>query len=381
MYFHNIVGQGRLKAQIKELMATSSLPHAMLLVGDSGRGGLQLAMATASAILCDDQKDGEACGICTQCLKSMQYLHPDLHFAYPVVKHPTKKREDTVSADFLVEWRKFILDANYSSYPEWLLTIDAEDKQGDINTKECGEIIKSLSLKPFQSKYKVLIIWMPECLGKNGNKLLKTIEEPSENTHIIMVAESTEGILNTILSRCQTYIVPPIEKDAIRQYLGNKDLSDVDIERLCSIGEGNLQLVERFLNELDENIASEVIQWFRFCYLGSVTELQNWILDFNEKSKEEQKSFVGYCLFILREYLKHSFAKDIKSGLSGDDIKLMEGMRRVLDVQRVAEISDILSKSLIYMARNANVKILMMSVSLKIGEIMKLKKHQSTYSN
>ncbi|MFY0053387.1 hypothetical protein ABTQ00_19160, partial [Acinetobacter baumannii] len=71
----------------------------------------------------------------------------------------------------------------------------------------------------FESKYKVLLLWMPEYLGKEGNKLLKLIEEPPPNTIFILVAESEEAILPTILSRCQLVRIPTLTDIEIEEAL------------------------------------------------------------------------------------------------------------------------------------------------------------------
>ena len=68
---------------------------------------------------------------------------------------------------------------------QWMSQLDAENKQANINAKECNNIIKKLALKSFESEYKILLMWLPEYLGKEGNRLLKLIEEPPENTLLV----------------------------------------------------------------------------------------------------------------------------------------------------------------------------------------------------
>jgi DNA polymerase III delta prime subunit len=91
----------------------------------------------------------------------------------------------------------FFVKDPYGNVFDWLQFIKAENKQGNISADECAEIIKKLSFKSFESPFKVLVMWMPEYLGKEGNKLLKLIEEPPDNTIFILVAGSEENILPT----------------------------------------------------------------------------------------------------------------------------------------------------------------------------------------
>jgi DNA polymerase-3 subunit delta' len=92
-----------------------------------------------------------------------------------------------LSVDYITEWREFVNNYPYGNVYDWLQFIGAENKQGNITANECNEIIHKLSLKSFESEYKVLIMWMPEYLGAEGNKLLKLIEEPPPNTLFILV--------------------------------------------------------------------------------------------------------------------------------------------------------------------------------------------------
>ena len=129
--------------------------------------------------------------------KANNYIHPDIHFSYPVI--PKKSGDKPVSTDYITEWREFITAIPYGNVYDWLQFIGAENKQGNITAEECNDIIHKLNLKSFESPYKILVMWMPEYLGKEGNKLLKLIEEPPADTLFIFVAENEDLILPTIL--------------------------------------------------------------------------------------------------------------------------------------------------------------------------------------
>ena len=105
-------------------------------------------------------------------------MHPDLHFSYPFFA----KHKDDTALTFIEQWRDAFLTNPYLSLDIWRGYLDAENKQANINIAECHQIIKKLSFKPFESEYKVLILWLPEYLDKEGNALLKIIEEPQPNT-------------------------------------------------------------------------------------------------------------------------------------------------------------------------------------------------------
>ncbi|HEY0274204.1 MAG TPA: hypothetical protein VGC22_13515, partial [Chitinophaga sp.] len=180
MLFSDIIGQEATKQQLLQSVQQRRLSHAMILLGPEGAGGLPLALAFSQYIACEQQQAHDACGVCPSCIKAGRYIHPDIHFSYPVV--PRKPGDKPISTDYVAEWRQFIATNPYGNAYDWLQFIGAENKQGNITANECNDIIHKLSLKSFESAYKILVMWMPEYLGNEGNRLLKLIEEPPANT-------------------------------------------------------------------------------------------------------------------------------------------------------------------------------------------------------
>ena len=212
MQFKDIVGQQSIKQHLIEMVEQNRLSHALLFLGKEGSGALPLALAFAQFVVCqpaaspvvEDLFGGmsaleskpsylspEALTTLESFNRAENLVHPDLHFTYPVV--PRKSGDKPKSSDYGAEWREFVTTSPYSNAYDWLQFIGAENKQGNITADECNDIMRQLSLKSFESAYKVLVLWMPEYLGKEGNKLLKLIEEPPANTLFILVAEDEIG--------------------------------------------------------------------------------------------------------------------------------------------------------------------------------------------
>ncbi|MGH2553434.1 MAG: ATP-binding protein, partial [Chitinophagaceae bacterium] len=273
MQFSDIIGQKQIKEQLRELLNQNRLSHALLFIGKEGSGALPLALAFAQYIVCEKvngkntaKQQGpslfgepepqtsnlklqtDSCGICPACLKAQQLIHPDIHFSYPTV---TKKAgEKPIATDFITDWREFIKQNAYGNLFDWIEMIkEKENSQGKITARECDDIIRKLSLKSFESEYKILIMWMPEELDREGNKLLKIIEEPPPNTLFILVTENEDLVLPTIVSRCQLITIPALETNEIEEALVNQNKTEPAIARqVAGISEGNyreaLQLVQ-----------------------------------------------------------------------------------------------------------------------------------------
>ena len=101
---------------------------------------------------------------------------------------------------------------------------------------------KKTLFQSFSDGPKVLLMWMPEYLGKEGNKLLKLIEEPTDNTYLILVANDQERILNTILSRCQLMKFLPFHESTLRAYLINEmSLSEEAATQIARSSDGSIK--------------------------------------------------------------------------------------------------------------------------------------------
>ncbi|MGB4846066.1 MAG: hypothetical protein WBP16_16485, partial [Ferruginibacter sp.] len=280
MQFQSITGQKETKEQLVHMIQQNRLSHALLFLGKEGSGALQLALAFAQYIVCKPQpaevdlfaaepqttnnkpqtKENDSCGQCPACKKANELIHPDIHFSYPVI---TKKPgEKPISTDFIKEWREFISENPYGNIYDWLQFIGAENKQGNITAHECNDIIRKLNLKSFESEYKILIMWMPEFLGKEGNKLLKLIEEPPANTLFILVAENEDLILPTILSRTQLVKIPMLSNLEVESSLALH--AGVPIEKaqqIAAVAEGNYREALQLLQHADDDWELMLREW------------------------------------------------------------------------------------------------------------------------
>src|ERR1700759_367919 len=215
MQFKHITGQAAVKQRLINTVNDNRVSHAQLFLGPEGSGSLSLAIAYAQYLCCEDKQPEDSCGVCASCRKYEKLAHPDLHFSYPFF---AKDKNDT-ALTFIEQWREALLANPYLSLDIWRSYLDAENKQANINIAECHQIIKKLSFKPFESVYKILILWLPEYLDKEGNALLKIIEEPQPNTLFLLVAQNQDQILNTILSRTQLVKIPALSYDDVKEHL------------------------------------------------------------------------------------------------------------------------------------------------------------------
>ena len=368
MQFNQVIGQQQTKETLRSMVASDRMSHALLFLGAEGCGKLTLALAFAQYVLCSNKKSDDACGECSSCIKAAKMIHPDIHFSYPTVG--TK----AISTNYLTEWRSALENNAYLNANQWLQAIGAENKQGNITKDECVDIIKKLSLKIFEGSHKVLIMWLPEYLGKEGNRLLKMIEEPPENTLFILVAENQELILNTILSRCQIVKVNPLSDQQITQALiENKNISEEKAAALAHLSEGNYNEALNLLENSENDNAILFLEWMRLCYLANGLQLMDWVERFSKIGRENQKHFLKYGLHFMREYMQLKLTGVDHVRLLPNELKTAQNLTKIIEWNQVEAITNLFNDCAYYVERNANPKILFLDASLQLNQILKTK--------
>lgn len=369
MLFKDIIGQDELKKALISSVKDNRVSHTQLFLGPLGYGGLPLALAYAQYLNCEQPTDTDACGICPSCLKAQKLVHPDIHFSYPFAK--VGKNE--IATDLIKEWREALLANPYLSLNDWLGKMDAENKQANIPVKECHDIIHRLNLKSFESKYKVMIIWLPEFLGKEGNTLLKIFEEPPENTIFLLIAEDQDSILNTILSRTQITKIRKIDLSSLQQALmASEELDSDEAFKIASIANGNLRSAKSLLHKGAGDNVQLFREWLSYVLSGTKkkVELYNWIETFGRLGREGQKNFFNYGLHFLREYLMMQVSGQKSRVLSAEELDFARRISKVLPVSSLETISNLLGQYYYYVERNANMKIQVMALSIKVEQLL-----------
>lgn len=368
MQFSDIIGQERAKQQLIQTVVENRVSHAQLFLGPEGSGSLALALAYAQFIACEDRRPTDSCGSCSSCRKHTKLIHPDLHFSYPFF---AKHKEDT-ALDFLPEWRKAFLQNPYLNLTEWRTHFDAENKQANINIAECHQIIHKLSLKPFESEYKILIMWLPEYLDKEGNTLLKIIEEPAQKTVFLLVAQNQDQLLNTILSRTQLVKIPRLSDDEIRHYLiERKDAPEKKATQIAYLSEGNLQAALLFLNEEENDHFNLFSSWMRM----TTADKGSQVIDFAEQAakmgRENQKHFFKYGIQLMRETIMMLSGAANLVHLPAAELEFVAKFSKFINLDQAHAIVNELEKAHFHIERNANPKILFLDVSLHFVRILK----------
>ncbi len=370
MQFKDIVGQQAVKQRLLNTVHENRVSHAQLFLGPEGSGSLALAVAYAQYLSCEDRKSDDSCGVCASCRKYEKLVHPDLHFSYPFF---ASDKNDT-ALSFIEQWREALLTHPYLSLETWRGYLEAENKQANINIAECHQIIKKLSLKPFESVYKILILWLPEYLDKEGNTLLKIIEEPQPNTVFLLVAQNQDQILNTILSRTQLVKIPALGYDDVRNYLVNeRGVPAQTAEEAAYLSNGNLTEALSMLQQETNSFHADFVDWLRNCYGNKGLNVMKFVEVKAKAGREPQKNFIRYGISYIRECCLLLGGAGSLVHLPAAEKETAQKMAGVMSMEMAEAISEVLEKAHYAVERNANPKILFLDVSLQIIKILHFK--------
>jgi DNA polymerase-3 subunit delta' len=369
--FSNVVGQQAAKNGLFNMWHHNVFPHALLIVGAEGAGGLPLALALAQYIFCEQKGETDACGNCPGCSKAARLEHADLHLSFPSI--PPKAGAKAMSRYYIQEFREFVRQSPYGSTYDWLQHISAENKQGNITAEECRDIIDALNLKSYEGGKKVLLMWRPEYLGKEGNILLKLIEEPPADTIIILVAENTEDILPTIRSRTQDVRLAPIAAADIATALTTRSLTDpARASQVAHIAMGSYTEALRLVRNADNDLFPEVRNLFNSLFTNNGLGLGKFAEEWSKAGREQQKNFLHYLIQLLEQAVRVRYRPDVLNSLPEGEAQFVKKLADTkVSYEGFGQMSAAISDTIFYIERNAHSKTQLHALAIRLHYIIR----------
>ena len=284
MYFSDVVGQQSLKEKLRNSVTNGRVAHAQMLVGPIGAGPLPLALAFAQYLGCKNRSNDDSCGICDSCIRYKKLEHPDLQLIFPKNKTSKVDHKNFSSKDFVQDWRAAVLKNPYLNLNDWLKGLGIDNKQGSINVDDSREVIQNLSYKAYEAEYRVVLIWLAEHMNTaSANKILKVLEEPPARTVFLLIAEDTENMLQTILSRVQIHKLGRLSSAEIAGSFADSEDPE-RAEQLAELADGDLNLAKQLLEDQTgiTNSINFFIRWMRACYGLQLERFKNYVKSFKD---------------------------------------------------------------------------------------------------
>lgn len=375
MRFADIIGQDDIKRHLINTVKENRISHAQMFLGREGYGTLPLAIAYAQYINCQHRTDDDSCGECPSCRQISQLAFPDLHFVFPVPSTGSTSVKP-VSDTFYKQWSEFIKQNQYGTYQQWLDYADAGNSQGLIRVDESSDIIRKMSMKTFSAEYKIMIVWFPEKMNPDcANKLLKLIEEPYPNTLFVLVAESTEKIISTIISRTQLVKIPRIaDDDMLRGIKEKMAMGNEDAQNLARISEGDFSKAMEY-GSSSADLAQDLelfMKLMRTSYSFKAPDMIAMADELASLGREKQKAFLTYSERMVRENLIMNRNLENMTRFTTDEGDFAKKFSRFIHPQNSGLIAEELDKAYYHISRNASAKIVFMDTIIKLARCLRM---------
>ena len=364
MDYHSIVTHPPHQEYLQSAVDRQTIPHAMLFWGPEGTGKLVTAIAFTQYILCSDKQSDGPCGSCGSCVKTAKLIHPDVHYVFPTVGAKTR------STDLYPQWREALENNPYLGLSEWMDIISGQNQQGNINSGDCHRIIEQLMLKSFEAHHKILIMWMAELLKREGNKLLKLIEEPPDETVIILIAEDRDAILPTILSRCQQLYFPPLTATVIADR-AEKTLG-LDAEKakwVAAASQGNWNQAVQLVNGTYFNPVEWVQNWIKSAWSADHSNISDWAGEMARHSREEHKQFLRYLLNIWQKLFWLKWGIDFEA--EPKELQLIKFLNTKIEFNELEVLVRQAEENLRAIERNANPRMIWMQATMTLRDALR----------
>jgi len=374
MQFSKIRGLAKPREIVQRAVDSGRLSHALLLLGPEGNGKLAFATALAAYLNCKTPLNGDSCGICPDCIKIGKSIHPDIHLILPYPGSLDDKSKSP-TAEVIHEFRSRFLENPWFELEDWAQVLTAENKKMSISVGEIRLLKQRMSLKAFEGRYKVVIIWHAEKLNiEAANALLKLLEEPPENTILILTATEATDLLPTIRSRCQSLLMNRISPTEVSSYLVEKyGFEENQALQIALMSDGSMRKAQ-ILSEKDTQAVSEKFPiWMRLCYDARYDDIAKLAEDFSRENREFQKFFMESALHRVRDTLKVRYMREDQLLFPGEEVQFLKRLNQTLTDSKLEKIAALLDEAVYHAGSNANSQMMMVALSLKIHKVFREK--------
>lgn len=318
-----ILGHSKLKNFFQTSIENQALSHAYLFYGAKGVGKLALAKIFAQTILCQSENLSKPCGECQNCKQFVAGVYADLHYLNREINEKSGLRK------------------------------------ANIQVAQVRNLQEKISTRAFLNSYKIVIIPEAETLSQGaGNSLLKTLEEPTARTIIIMLSDNLETILPTILSRVQKFKFLPVTKARIYDLLVKKG-ADRDMAReIAELSEGKPeQALTLWENQEQVGEYKEKVHEMVRVFSGNMNDKFSLAQKLTDKKSNDQiLESLRIFMKLLRDILliKSNASELTVNGYLKNDLRSVASnltLARLVSALRAAEIT----KN--YVIRNVNPRL------------------------
>ena len=278
--FSHIIGQDHVIDSLRKAYLSDRLPHGLVFSGPVGVGKALTARALGTLFLCEKPTADQACGKCHSCHLVAANTHPDFHLIYKELIRFHDKTGKSKGTELSIEVLR-------------------------------NELVRPASQKSIQGRGKVFVVEQAELMNTAAqNAILKTLEEPSGRTLIILLSDQSSSLLPTIFSRCQVMHFVRLEAQVVEELLARHKLDPALTSASALYSDGSIGNAIRWIKEgmiaaamelsrrMDELIQGRLVEGMAEWLKASAEAYANAQLERDELASKDQANREGLVLLL-----------------------------------------------------------------------------------
>lgn len=325
--FNDIIGQEQIREHIEHVVETGKASHAYIICGERCAGKEFIAGVFAMALQCES--DGvKPCQECHSCKQALTQNNPD-------IIRVTHEKPNTVGV---------------------------EDIRNQIN--------RDIGIKPYSCKYKIYIMNEAEKMTPQAqNALLKTLEEPPEYAIIILLTTNLNALLPTVISRCVTMSMKPVEDKLVKDYLmKTMEIPDYKADICVAFARGNIGKARLLaISEEFDNIREDAVTLMKYIKEMDLSEVTAAIKKINEY-KLEVSDYLDIIAIWYRDVLLFKATNDANHLIFKQEIQYIKKVADKSDYEGIENILKAIDKAKNRLNANVNFDLTMELLFLAIQE-------------
>ena len=332
----------KISDELERIVESKRIPNALIFETDGLNSELEMSLEFAKKILLSNEQNPVNQNKIVKDLYSLSY--PDLHIVFPIPISNNKKK-DLYDYHYKA-WSEMALKNNMKvSLSKWKETISYGNKQPIINIDSVRSVIKKLAVSSFHSNFKIVIFWMADKMNEEAsNMLLKTIEEPGDETVFMLLTEDIRKLLPTIVSRCQVIGFSGINKKR------TEALENNEFEALFS---------DLMRNAFQANKNSK-----------SLAQLINWSRVVGKMDKQDAQGFFKFSIELLRQaYLKNMEIEELVSFNPTTEFNF-EAFSKFITNNNIEELSSGFENAIYESSRNVKLSMIATDIAFKTTKLI-----------
>jgi len=362
--------------RLSRIKLNDRIGSAYCFSGNKGSAKEYGAIEFAKLLNCESVK-GTFCDKCKSCFKFKSLQHPNLKIIIPLPSGSKSNKDNGPLDSLKKEELQFLTESiiKKGEDPFYKITIPNARR---ITISSIRDLRRSIYLKSQTFGRKIILIFdahlLSEGAGESANALLKLLEEPPDNTTLILVTDKSSALLPTIMSRCQIINFPSLNFEIVQNFLEDEGINNQEAILLAALSRGDIHLARKFskltaVNGIFTEMESSVKQITKVNENGWRKFIDSYSLLATRKPEEFK-----FKIYLLQLWFNIAYSHRVQNNSSLNFQFLLESIiefNRAYPNANLFEINKVLEETTESLSRNYYTPLTLTNLLISIQRLLK----------